>query len=364
MGESLAIVRATSYLKESGADGGPRRSGRFPPDSPESCGEVLAMFRRFSGVFLLGGFVGLWTALASGPAGAQVRRAGQPDLPPLNLAGTIQEMGRGMIGVTSTSDQPWILQLQPTSRIEVKGTAKADFLAPGQCVLFTATVDVRNARVDEKIRKLTIFTPDPRRPLGAFPDQGIGGGDDKAAAEKPAEKPAFGAPSFGAPAAAKGRKARLGAKSAAPVTQSFEIHGQITGVKNGKLSLRVPNPYFSPALVIEVAEDAEIDVELSGPAVLALVRQGDKIQVRGTQVGQNAGRIGEAEITLNEPLGAPQETPAKKKTAGKTRAKKGEESSEPVPADEAPQAPKKSAKKSAKARLKQASDADEPESKE
>ncbi|MCR4412608.1 MAG: hypothetical protein NUV77_09315 [Thermoguttaceae bacterium] len=319
-------------------------------------------------MFLVVGFVGFWAALGCAPVAAQVRRPGQPDLPPLNLAGTIQEMGRGMIGVTSTSDQPWVLQLQPTSRIEVKGTAKADFLAPGQCVLFTATVDVRNARVEEKIRKLTIFTPDQRRPLGAFPDQGIGGGEGKPAAErpseKPAEKPAFGAPSFGAPGATKGRKSRLGAKNAAAVTQAFEIHGQITGVKSGKLSLRVPNPYFSPALTVEVAEDAEIDVELCGPAVLALVRQGDKIQVRGTQVGQNAGRIGEAEITLNEPLGATQETPAKKKTTGKARAKKGEESDEPAPADETPQAPRKSAKKPAKSRLKPASDADESEAKE
>lgn len=304
---------------------------------------------------------GLW-------AWAQIRRPPKPDLPPLAVEGTIEQlqMARGLVAVKSTADQPWILQFQRDSRVDVKGKAKTDFLAPGQCVIFSATVDTKTGKIEEKISRLTIFTPDMRRTLGVFPDQGFQGLGpfDKPAAEKTIEKPAPRLPAGGSPAFGdkKGRPAR-GAKAAMPATRTFDIHGQIVGIKNGKFSVRAPNPYVPPVLTVEIEDDADIDVEVAGLPALAFVRPGDRIAARCQQVAPNAGRILEAEITLSQPLSAATEgmparkKPASAKHAGKEKhtdkhaeeAKPGE-TDDTSPADQGHEVRKKPAKKAAKPR--------------
>ncbi len=329
--------------------------------------------------------LGLLSILAAaivleGPAWGQLRRPAKPDLPPLGVEGTIEQlqMARGLVAVKSSADQSWILQFQRDSRVDVKGKAKADFLAPGQCVIFSATVDSKTGKIEDKISKLTIFTPDMRRTLGVFPDQGFGSPGtspfDKPA-DKSFEKPAPRLPGGGAPAfgGAKGRTPRgakaPGAKAAAPATRTFDIHGQIVGLKNGKLSVRAPNPYLPPVLTVEIDDAADIDVELAGLAALALVRPGDKISARCVQVAPNAGRILEAEITLSQPLSAATEGPAARKKLplakhpGKEKhadeAKPSEDDNAP-PAGQTEEGHKKPARKGAKPRWNDAPD-DNPE---
>jgi len=314
------------------------------------------------------------TVVLSSPAGAQIRLPPKADLPPLAVEGTIEQIqvARGLVAVKSSADQPWILQFQRDSRVEVKGKAKTDFLAPGQCVLFSATVETKTGKIEEKVSKLTIFTPDMRRTLGVFPDQGFGGLGpfDKGGGEKGGEKPAFRPPAGGGPGfgSAKGRPTRGGAKAGVPATQAFDIHGQIVGMKNGKFSIRAPNPYVPPVLAVEIDEAADIDVELAGLPALALVRPGDRIAARCQQVGPNAGRILEAEITLSQPLSASSEgavarkKPISAKHAGKEKhaaeAKATEKENEAVPSDESGQVRKKAAKKALKPRGAKKPDAD------
>lgn len=289
----------------------------------------------------------------------QIRLPGKADLPPLAVEGTVEQLqaARGLIAVKSSADQPWILQFQRNSRVDIKGKAKTDFLAPGQCVIFSATVDTKSGKIEEKISKLTLFTPDMRRTLGVFPDQGFGtqGADPfENPARKTLEKPAQRLPAGGSPAlgGTKGRFAR-GSKAAVPATRTFDIHGQIIGLKNGKLSVRAPNPYLPPVLTVEIAEEADIDVELAGLSALALVRPGDRIAARCQQVAPNAGRILEAEITLSQPLSAGAEgaTPRKKgplpRHAGKekhpaeARPAENDDASAPGQSDQTPEKPTK-----------------------
>lgn len=297
-------------------------------------------------------------------AWGQIRLPAKADLPPLAVEGTIEQlqMARGLIMVKSTADQPWILQFQRNSRVDIKGKAKTDFLAPGQCVIFSATIDTKTGKIEEKVSKLTIFSPDMRRTLGVFPDQGFGaqGADPfEKPARKTLDKPAPRLPGGGSPAlgGTKGRPAR-GAKAAVPDTRTFDIHGQIIGLKNGKFSIRAPNPYVPPVLTVEIEEEADIDVELAGLPALALVRPGDRIRARCQQVAPTAGQILEAEVTLSQPLSAGAEGITGRKKLAAKHAGKEKHPTEAKPAENEDASPpgksedldKKPAKKGSKPR--------------
>ena len=104
------------------------------------------------------------------------------NLPELTVTGDVVAVVPGYVRVASSADRTWDLQITPKTKIGVKGKAKADYLAAGDCISFVANVDVRHARVtDEKINKLTLFTPDNRRPLMAIRGgTGLSGMDNKA----------------------------------------------------------------------------------------------------------------------------------------------------------------------------------------
>jgi hypothetical protein len=102
------------------------------------------------------------------------------------------------------------------------------------------------------------------------------------------------------------------AADAGPPVEQFQIGAQIRSIKKGKLTLFAPNPYFRPALEIELAEEPEISLDLGGLKYLMLVKKGDKIvESRGTQVGQNRAQLTEVVIELAEPFGT-QQAPGKR----------------------------------------------------
>jgi hypothetical protein len=118
----------------------------------------------------------------------------------------------------------------------------------------------------------------------------------------------------------------------AAAIQSFEVRGQITSFKGGKLNLRVPNAPFKGPLKIELAENADIDLDLSGPNAIALVQKGDKVQTQGQQTGERMGLARDIVITLSQPASAGY---SKKRPAAKTdrttRPKQPAEGDEPAP---------------------------------
>ena len=236
-------------------------------------------------VVVLGGILAAWTAAGGMSVWGQGRlapgRFPQPKLPDLRLDGTVDDLRPGLLQVQSNAGQPWLLRIAPDARVRVTGKATADFLGPEQCIAFIADVDLRRSRVEEPVSKLMVFNPSPEWPLGAFQDQGPGssifekGTQKKGEGAKPGVGPGFGAPGFGpgqqGPAvgpgfgagadagAFGGGDARTGgrrSKSAAagpggkdaPATQSFEVRGQITSFKGGKLNLRVPNTALQRSL--------------------------------------------------------------------------------------------------------------------
>ena len=337
---------------------------------------------------VLGGILAVWGAAGVILVSAQGRLDGrfgkgqipQPKLPDLHVDGTIEDLRPGMIQVLSAnSAQSWLLRILPQARIQATGKATPEFLGPGHCIAFVAEVDVRRARVEQPVTKLVVFSPSPELPLGAAEDQGLGLSHFKEKKKRDRAKqpvaPGFGpgagfgpgqgfgpgmqpGPGFGPGAGpgfgpgvdagpglgggeprSSGRRAKAGplgpGGKGAPASQSLEVRGQITSFKAGKAALQVPNAPFRGALKIEIAENAEIDVQLSGPAAFSLAQKGDKVRARGQQLGEQVGQIDDLEITLSETVGAAQ---AKKRPAPKAertpRSKRSAEPEEKAPAGE------------------------------
>jgi len=246
-------------------------------------------------------------------------------------SGTIEDLGLGWLVMKSDGDQLRLVQFTPNTRVQVSGKATAEFLGTGQWISFVAEVDKRRGMVVEKVSRLTIFTPTAKKQPGAYPDQGFGmpsgpgfGGEGK---QRDAAKGPFGGGAERGPGGfgpepgsgggrGGGRKAAAGAiggKTLTSATQSFEVRGQITAIKNGRMTLRVPTEYFKPSLKVELADEPDIDLELVGLDRLGLAQKGDKVSVRGQQLGEKA-LAAEIEVTVVEPLGAGQ---AKKKPVAK-----------------------------------------------
>jgi len=252
------------------------------------------------------------------------------NLPGLQTTGTVDAVVPGYIRVLTAQNQLIVLQVLPTAKCQLTGNAKPDALAPGFYVRFLAEVNKRKGTVDEKVTSLTIFTPSVTRQPGADEDLGMGTtfgprpGAELPKAEGKA-KPAFGAK---AAAGADAAKAAAGAVAKGAGGQVFDIRGQITSVSNGKVKLNVPNVHFRQLLTVEVAEDANIEVELDDPMGYTLARKGDKIEVQGRLAAGGDRGVAEAlDIVLSEPLAAPQD--AKKGRARTAKSKRGE-SDEPA----------------------------------
>jgi hypothetical protein len=249
-------------------------------------------------------FVG---AAAIGPGIARAQFAGRPQLQPerVEATGTIELVSpRGIIALTTAAGETWQVQIARNAKVQVLGTATAAVVQPGQYIAFTADVDKKRAAVQEKVGKLTIFTPSEHLMVGAFPAQGgLGAGG-------------LGAGAGAAPAIGQNPG---GAGDTGPPVEGFQIGAQIRSIKKGKLSLFAPNTYFRPTFEIELAEEPEISLDLAGVNYVTLAKKGDKIQARGAQVGPNAAQVNEVVIELAEPLGSQQAEPGNRPTRRTTR---------------------------------------------
>jgi hypothetical protein len=285
------------------------------------------------------------------PGGRDQRHATNPDqqaqqqlqkLPPLETAGTIEAVMPGYIKLESEAKQTWIIQVLPNARCQLTGKATPDALSPGLFIRFIAEVNKRGA-VDEKVSKLTVFTPSQTRQVGADPDNGLGTafgprpGDQLGDHAKP--KPAFGA-GIAAPDPMLAAGAKKAGSPSGGTSQVYDIRGQIVSVNNGRIQLQVPNAYFRPSLRIEVAENADIDVELDDPMCYTLARKGDKVRIQGRQGLGNRGIAEGIDIILSEPLSAPHQDG--KKSAKGPRGKPGAKADAPAESGD-PKAEKKEA---------------------
>jgi hypothetical protein len=250
------------------------------------------------------------------------------DLPKFNLSGTLEHIEAGRIDLTTDAGYTWTLMPKRDLKVELTGKSKPAILAQGQYVEFLAKLDVKQGATVEKVIRMTIFTPDKRRMPGILPDLGFG---DLEKATRKKQQRAADSPgtekqsetSKSEPAKEKGyvpggeNSVKPAEKATSATVDSFAVHGRISGIdKKGKLTVQVPiNPFTKNSLLIEVADDAEITVELNDVSALLLVEKGDHVQASGDQTGEGMGLASHLRVRLNHVAG---ESPPPKKNAAKT----------------------------------------------
>jgi len=268
-----------------------------------------------------------------GPRG---KSAPQPVMEAFDAAGTIEGLLPNGMQINSNANQRWAIVIPRQAKIELTGTATADFLRPGLYVRFTAEVD-KHGTAKEKVAQLSIFTPSRETPPGLFsPEAGgaaAGGAFDGFG-------PGVGKPpvGIGKPPVGIGKAPGKTSGKAAPVetAKAYTVAGQITAARNNKLTVNAG----TASIKFEVTDDAAIDVKV---ADYSLARKGDKVSVQGKMMKGRPG-MGEAasvKIELASPLSGGKAKPVKpapkhearppKKAAG---AKQPPAAAEPEPAKE------------------------------
>ncbi len=256
-----------------------------------------------------------------------------PKLDKFEADGTLVGMVRGRIMLQTITNQRWWIHFKPDTVVYVRGKAEADFLRPGLCIQFDAEID-RRGRSQEKITHLTITTPSVSHPMGCWPEGTLMPGMGPAAGG--------GAAGFGAGNVAPAKPAR----TKPPATQRYTVHGQISKLKNGKMTIVAPG---GTKVEAELGENVDIDVAI---ADVSVARAGDRVTVKGGMPKQMAmlrpGMIGNAqanavEIELQKPLTGPRKKPIRKplpkkpaekpagKDAGKAEGEPAAEAVEPPP---------------------------------
>lgn len=252
----------------------------------------------------------------------------RPKLGQFDLSGTLDRVEGNALMLTTAADFTWILRPKPKVEIFLTGKAVPAFLAPGQAVVFFAKLDMRRGTTVEEVRRLTVFVPDKKRPLGIRPDLGFADlekasfgeqletGEVKSREGEP-RTPESRTTSSSRAASAKSGK-HVPKEAASKDVGSFVVCGRILSANKGTLHVLAPNNVFfkQTELTVTIAADANIAVELSGLPVLALLQPGDHVQASGDQMGPGLGETSSLRFRIDRLLGTPADA---KKPSGKSR---------------------------------------------
>lgn len=242
-------------------------------------------------------------------------RGNAEQLPRIEASGTIEVLTPMGLQIVTLSGQKWQLVLARECKIELIGKALPDLLRPGVIVSFTAFIEKKTGRATEKVESLVICSIDQNHQLGVFPDQGTGaigdgpgfgemGGAGPGPAVNPFGAAAGGFGNLGGPAERPTRpgRGRHNPEDDIPV-ERYQVCGRISAItKLGKITIVAPNPHFRAPIQIEVGENPDISLELSGQEAIRFIRPGAKITGKGVQIGPTAARMSELTVELTEPL--------------------------------------------------------------
>ena len=258
------------------------------------------------------------------PADAQgFRRPGDrraPEIPmdPFAAEGTIQAVMPPRIHMLTNSNQNWMIWVDPKAKVQVTGTAEADFLKAGMFIRFSVELDKRG-KAQDKVSQLTIFAPSEESPVGIWPE---GAGPLVGPAE---DNLGGGFGGFGGDEGqAKGRGVGSGKASLAGL---YSIAGQLRGVRKGKLTV-----YAGRGMVqIELADKPSINVDFADYSV---AKKGDKISVtRGKMPrgGMGLAQANELKIEVAQPLSSGRKKPVRTKPPTPERPTRQPKTEDPKP---------------------------------
>ena len=256
---------------------------------------------------------------------------GQPKaltLNPVQLRGSIVQVGPRSIAIKTDSGENWTLNLsEGRTKIKVIGSAEPEMLMKDTCVRFTARIDRRTSKAQEKIEKLTIFTPSPgvaERTIGVERVSEPAKKNEAGPAGPSGREPAPGAGTEPGPAAsaepeivedgsadAPSPKRRVpGAKGpvkSVPDVAAYDVCAKIVSYRNGRMVVAVKNRFFRPTLAVEVSPDVQIDLDLGN---LSAAKPGDRIAAAGGYAKPGTCELTmEIQVALANPLAPPDTHP-------------------------------------------------------
>jgi hypothetical protein len=231
----------------------------------------------------------------------------QNNVQPVQIHGTIQDMGKGAIAVLADGNRLLRVMVMPMTKVQVTGTTTPSALRAGMFVEFVAELDSHSV-IQGKIGLLNVVSFSRERPLGVFPsgeakpaEAGDAGGEagDKGGADAKA----------GAKAGAKNAKhpGRAPSKPAAraSVAGTYRIVGQLTGARGSEMSVRAGHGTFKFVL----ADQPTINVNTSD---LSIVSRGSEVSVQAVLAPNKTLHAHEVTVKLPEMQGDRREPPAKK----------------------------------------------------
>ncbi|MEX1042383.1 MAG: hypothetical protein WDZ51_17250 [Pirellulaceae bacterium] len=183
----------------------------------------------------------------------------------MSIEGKLTAVQGNVMQVQNKDGKPWILRVdsRPTD-ITVQGEAEKGWVQPGMFIYFTGKFD-RRGNGAEPVSKINVFTPNPENQLRP----GV------------TEVPGFGGEGG---------------------ATDYEVVGRVAGVaRDGKWTVAAGNQ----KLTVEVADDAEIEVNMANPL---LIQIGDTVKGDGIYYTAGQGILsGHIEIDAANPFKAPED---------------------------------------------------------
>jgi len=273
-------------------------------------------------------------------------------LNPVHILGDVVQVTQRTIVVKAGDGKDWALNLGNNTIIKVKGSAVPEMITPRVCVRFIASIDKKTCKAQDKVDKVTIFTPMPgvasrtlgvelakdaapeeddeagpggRPPMGppgmprgpgrgpgGMPGQGAVPGQAPLPRQGPVpgqaagagEAPGLADPGIGdePPAGSKSKHGK-GPAATVPEVASYEVCAQVVSCHSRRLIVNVPNRFFKSKITAELSSDAEIALDVSD---LSVVKAGDKVSATGYYITPGVcQQTNKLTITLANPLAPP-----------------------------------------------------------
>ena len=288
-------------------------------------------------------------------------RGGSQSKPePFEAEGTVQGVMMGRIQMVTNANKPILVVMHPMARIHLLGTGSIDLLRTGMYVELVGDLDKLGVG-KEKVSQLTIFTPNPNRLAGLYPEgvaavkrtnkDGNNFGQGEGPARGGAAAPVGGDPGIAAePTGKGGRRGRgrqaggddlggPGGPDGAPggarppaVTVQLPavctVRGQVKAFHDNNLSVLAGRS----TVRIELTDNPQVDVDVADYSMAA---KGDRIKVKGR--GFPSKGLVQAEmvqIDAVQPLTAAKKHTAKPSKTDKTSSKRAAQPKKGAPATE------------------------------
>lgn len=228
---------------------------------------------------------------------------------PFDAKGRVYSVSRGLIHMLTDTQQPWFVQVDRRTQIQVHGEGGTELISPGVFVRFEAALIGRRVAAGE-IAELALFNPAEGFRAGVMADPGPTDEKQLDLGSKPQEQAAPPPGNRSRGTSGRGRK-----QPSDQPQGHYLIAGQVRSFRKGNLVVLAGK---AGTIKAKVAPQAKVTIDMSS---YSMVRRGDTIHVTGSYARPGQVRATKVEIEL-----ASREQPADR--GGRKRGRPGRKPAE------------------------------------